>query len=165
MSQVERQYSAREGSRLTDEDATKIGMYLEREFGDKGITAEAFVEAATPEGSPLHDKLALDVKKAAHQYRLNQARNCLRSIKITVTYGGEEVRTRAYHSVVIKTKDNEKLRAYLPESIVWTHSELSEQVVNRAMVELRRWRDRYIEYNELHAEVAKVDDLLEANGY
>jgi hypothetical protein len=56
---------------------------LERIREENGkLTAEPIVEAARPESSPLHPAFNWDDESAAHQHRLWQARQLIRSIRV-----------------------------------------------------------------------------------
>lgn len=49
------------------------------------LTPEAVVKDAKKKDSPLHDQFEWDVKKAAYQYWLDQARTLIRSVRVSVT--------------------------------------------------------------------------------
>lgn len=49
------------------------------------LTPEIVVDAARQEDSPLHTAFEWDNKEAAHQYRIEQARRLIRSVKVVVT--------------------------------------------------------------------------------
>lgn len=53
------------------------------------LTAEMVVEEAKNKASPLHDEFTWDNLKAAHQHRLDQARQLIRAVKV-------KVRTRTF---------------------------------------------------------------------
>lgn len=56
---------------------------------DGSVTTSAYLKAATPKSSPIHDDFEWDDKKAGHAYRLNQAMHYIKRIKV-ITPGGEE---------------------------------------------------------------------------
>jgi len=60
------------------------------------LTAEAVVEAAEPEDSVLHDCFEWDNDAAAHSYRIEQARELLRRVKIEVEIEERTVRVVGY---------------------------------------------------------------------
>lgn len=49
------------------------------------LTPESVVEDAKSKQSPLHGQFEWNVKKAAHQYWLDQARNLIRTVRVAVT--------------------------------------------------------------------------------
>lgn len=48
----------------------------------ESLTPEAVLEAATPKGHPLHDRFEWDNRIAGHQYRLAQAAQLLRVVRL-----------------------------------------------------------------------------------
>jgi hypothetical protein len=57
---------------------------LENEHGR--VTAEALVQAASNPRHPLHHEFLWDDSKAAHKYRLEQARVIIASVRIVITH-------------------------------------------------------------------------------
>lgn len=55
------------------------------------ITPEHVVEEASDERSPLHDLFEWDDAAAAHQHRLDLAREVIRSVRVSVTVNNYEV--------------------------------------------------------------------------
>ena len=49
------------------------------------LTPDAVVKDAKLKNSPLHGQFEWDTKKAAHQYRLEQARALIRTVRVVVT--------------------------------------------------------------------------------
>lgn len=130
----------------TDEHAQRVGEFLEKRFGDKPLTPEQYVAAAKPARSPIHDTLEWNESAAAHQHRIHQARQVLRSIVI-VTDESQRVQPRAYHSVSLLTERGAH-RAYLPQHIIWGREELAEQIVAEALQSLRSWDAKYSIYKD-----------------
>lgn len=155
-------YKAKVGARISDEDAERIGQYLEKKVinGDRGVSAEEFVGAARPESSPLHGDLEWDDSVAGHQYRLQQAREILRSIMVVHVNGETSQPTRAFHRVVV-ADDATSRSAYVPASVVWEKQDYAAQVLEKARRELRNWSRRYREYEELAGAAALVSEALE----
>lgn len=130
----------------TNEQAQRVGEYLAAKFGDNPVTPEQYVKAARPARSALHDTLEWNDMEAAHQHRLQQARQVLRSIVIEHDPDAR-VHQRAYHSVALVTPEGAH-RAYVPQHIVWATEELADQVVASALHELRSWTARYSAYKD-----------------
>ena len=137
----------------SDEEAAIVGGLLEKRFKEGPIDPAAVVRLAKPARSPLHRYFTWDDARAAQEHRLTEARGLLRSIAVVhhTTDEGEEWRTRAYHSVALKTDSKRSQRFYLHERLVWTSPELADQVVARAYGELVGWQARYRNYQELRA--------------
>lgn len=60
------------------------------------ITPDQVVEAAQDDGSPLHAYFQWDDGAAAREYRRDQARELIRSVKVTITYETKKVNTVAF---------------------------------------------------------------------
>lgn len=72
---------------MTDTEINIIADELKQLVDDYGcITPEAVVKAAENPNSPLHGLFEWDDAIAGHKYRVEQAREVIRSIKLTVTY-------------------------------------------------------------------------------
>lgn len=144
----------------TDEEAQRVGEYLDKRFRDGPIDPAAVVALAQPARSPLHRFFDWDDAAAAHAYRLDQARGILRSIAVVrLTESGEQ-RTRAFHNVALRGQGRVE-RAYLHERVVWSSPELADQIVVRAERELLGWQARYGQYQELRDAVAIVASAVE----
>lgn len=60
------------------------------------LTPEAVLAEAADANSILHDQFTWDADKAAHSWRLEQARTLIRSVKIVVKLETTHIRTVAY---------------------------------------------------------------------
>ena len=60
------------------------------------ITAHAVLDAARPASSPIHDCFDWDDSEAAEKWRLEQARELIRRVKIELVYQEVSVRTVKY---------------------------------------------------------------------
>jgi hypothetical protein len=67
----------------SDEKRSIQAALAELEQGDYGLTAEAVIEAARKPSSPLHRLFEWDVKRAAYQHWLVQAREVIGTYKVT----------------------------------------------------------------------------------
>jgi hypothetical protein len=67
------------------------------------LTAELVVDTARDESHPLHSRFEWDDEVAGHRYRLHQARQLIRTVRVRVIpeegEPGHSVSVRAYHSV------------------------------------------------------------------
>ena len=65
------------------------------------LTPQLVVDKARPEGAPLHDRFEWDNEVAGEKYRLVQAQQIIRSVKISFTdqNTGEQKFIRGFHSV------------------------------------------------------------------
>ena len=70
--------------------ADVVGQALEQLDATGSLTAKRVVDAARPEGAPLHPEFEWDDPKAAEAYRENQARSLIRAIEVIVEAQGPE---------------------------------------------------------------------------
>lgn len=150
-------YVANPGSRYSDRDAEVIGSFLEEQFGEEPCTPAYVVQAARSSRSPIHRFFEWDDGVAAERYRETQARQMLRSIEVVPADGGSP--TRAFHNITVTAGEP---TSYVPAVVVWERPDLSEQVVAKALHELRVWQQRYKDYKGLASLAAQVEQLLEA---
>jgi len=101
-----------------------------------GLTPEIIVTEAESTTSPLHDAFEWNDQKAAHKYRLVQARNLITHIEIKYVTG--ETRRLAYN-----IKRAEGGAVYVPSSVVSTQSEIAAQLLNECLGDFDSWRDRF----------------------
>ncbi|HVL14161.1 MAG TPA: hypothetical protein VM529_16440 [Gemmata sp.] len=147
------EFAFRAGSRVSgvkpEVAAAELAAIRER---DGGLAPAAVVEAARPEGHPLHAAFEWDDTKAGHEYRLWQARSLIRAVVVT----HEDRRPEPLY-VHVRTEDG---GAYQPVSAVVRDvdmfaaavEELAEKLAGsrRALDELRAVAAR-----EGHAERAE----------
>lgn len=147
------------GARLRKADAQVLGETFERIKLKGPLTAETvLVEAINPK-SPLHRFFQWDDQKAAHEYRLTQARSLIRSIDVVIEDAkGKQVQMRGYYSV----KDAEGQRSYEGLEFVFDTPDLSEQVMREAKTQLDSWIKRYSKYQWAASAVPRVLAALRA---
>lgn len=152
-------YSWKDGAAIKA-DAQKVGERLEwLETRHNGLlSAEAVLADAKDEASPLNAAFEWDDTEAAQQYRLDQARSLMRSIKVEI----RQVKTvpavpvRAY----VNVRQHEQ-RGYAPIATAMSDADLRQQILQRAFRELKHWHDRYKEYEELAAVFAAIEQTAD----
>ena len=144
--------------KLAPETVQRECRHIEKLYGE--LTAETFLEAATPEGAILHPLIEWDDDKAAHGFRLQQARRVISSLR--VIYPPQPERTPAFVSVVKRTED-EAHRVYVPvgpvvkeeaSRIEWLRSELDR------LIKLLARTERFAEFDPLREAAALVEQNL-----
>jgi hypothetical protein len=123
------------------------------EYG--ALTPGNLVHAATPEEHPLHNRFEWDNERAGHQYRLAQAREIIRSVRVVFPTGdpAERRSVRAFHSVA---SGEERVRVY--EDV----DEILVDPIKRALLlrdmerDWRLLRDRWRSFTEF-AEMVRRD--------
>lgn len=149
-------YKAVAGSRLRDKDAEVVGPELERLAGEHGgrITAAVVLEAAAGAESPLRPFFEWDDSRAAHKYRIDQARHLIRSICVVVEDASGETDVRALHLVV---EDGEA--AYAPIDDIIASKDLLDQLLATAKRELEAWSNKHRSLRRLKSMGPLFDEI------
>lgn len=119
------------------------------------LAQDAVVEAASDKASPLHPAFEWNDHRAAHQYRLTQAGYVIRML--AVTYSGAEKMTTVVRAFVNVSRDED--RSYTSIAHAMSDDELREQVLAKALKELKDWQDRYAELAEFANVFASIEGL------
>lgn len=131
------------GSRLRKADAEVLGQTFENLKSTGPLTAERVLQEASRSNSALHRFFQWDDQKAAHQYRLTQARQLLRSIEVVIEDAkGKKVPMKAYYNV----RDADGQREYASMEFVFDTPDLADQVIESATSQLEAWKTRYAKY-------------------
>src|SRR6185312_14777927 len=85
-----KEYFASAGSKFTKEDAATIGPALTELATQGQMTDATIVEVARSENSPLHPYFEWNDQKAAHYYRIGQAQEMVREIRVRLSDGHVE---------------------------------------------------------------------------
>lgn len=153
-------YRLRDGFRLNG-DVQKIGERLGALKNEEGeLTPTQIVHDARKKSSPMHGCFEWEDSEAARLYRLEQARYLLRSIE--VIYEGtekEEVITVAFVNLRERGPTTEP---YQYIGTVLTDEKKREQLVKRALEDLRAFRAKYGHLKELSSIFAEVDRLSQS---
>jgi hypothetical protein len=88
-----RQATKQKGNEMTQEQQDYI-RHLESRGGK--LTPEQVLDAARPDESPLHGFFEWDDSAAAEAYRIEQARELIRRVRIEITYQETTIRTVQY---------------------------------------------------------------------
>lgn len=117
---------------------------LETIYAQQGfLTPQMVVDAGTPEDHPLHARFEWDDTVAGSLYRLDQARDLIRSFTIRYRKADSEVEetVRFYHSV--RTETGQVYRSL-------DDIQQSEFLQKLVLVEAeRRWRELYAQFAHL----------------
>jgi len=134
-------------------------LQLAREHG--GLLKPAVVvEAARDVNSPLHSAFDWDDSVAAQKWRLQQARELIMNIKVTIPEGaGEVIKIRA---MVALSRDVPNGGGYRIVSDVVSDVELYRCMCMDAANELRCFRQKYSRIKELRSVFAAGDEFLES---
>jgi hypothetical protein len=129
------------GTIIKDKDARIIGRRLEQlHKKHDGLTAKSVLEDARRARSPLHKYFEWDDTVAAEKWRLNQASDLVRSVRVIIEETGEEPREmRAFVSVY----GEQKKKVYLPAIEAMEDEDYRKQILDRLKKELTDVKKRY----------------------
>jgi len=117
------------------------------------LTGKIVVQAATDPEHPLHNRLTWDDAVAGAKYRVHEARNLIRSVKVSVVTGtGRRTNVRAY----VRTRDDQG-SSYVPTRRVAESPIMREIVLAEMRADWRSFKERYLHYEEFFKMIA--DDL------
>lgn len=130
-------------------NAKEVGRVLKR-LG--AFTPEVIISEASNKASPLHKYFEWDDSKAAHAYRLTQARHLV--ISIGIEQEGQFI--RSFESVVLDDG-----RVYLPMDQIRQSPDLVDQVLQSSMRELLFWKAKHQGYKTFFGGVFDAIDEAE----
>jgi len=135
---------------------TLRGYLIELRQRQGVLTPQIVVEDARPKNSVLHDRFTWDDAEAAEAYRLDQARDLIRSVRVQyVEHDGQISSTRAFVNI-----DRPPKREYVPVEEVRDDPVLTEIALRDAE---REWRSLFTRYQHLEQFLAMVrKDIGEA---
>ena len=155
---------AKPGSRYSDKDAVIISKFLDKTFPNGEYTPEQIVEAARDKKSEIHRFFNWDDAKAAHLYRLDQARLMVRCL-VVITDGGKTM-PKAVH-VKVDCGDGKTLRTYMNVDKAKDDTDLWKSVVDEAFQGLVAWKyryERFANYKDFKGVFASIGKLEKKYG-
>lgn len=147
-------YGWRPGSRV-NLDAQKVGEAIERlqKAHNAPLEPEMIVTAARDPKSVMHPHFEWDDVVAADAYRIDQARDLVRSLSVDISRSNIETKAvRAFVNVEVGQE-----RGYVSTAAAMSSRELRQQVIAKAWAELSAWRQRHAELTELGRLFAMID--------
>jgi hypothetical protein len=136
-------------------DAQAAGERMEKIRKSKGLTPQNIVIDARSSSSPLHACFEWRDSVAAEKYRERQAAEIIRNIIVVVEdRKGDGHSVRAFVNVTTDEK-----REYTSISKAMSDTNLRQQVLGAALSELRAWRQKYSDLQELADILAAVDRM------
>jgi hypothetical protein len=162
-------YAAIKGQHmLSNRDAQIIGPELVRINAENGcLKPEIVVDEARPKNSVLHDHFEWDDDKAAYKYRLQEARQLIRCIRI-IDPGipiDEQPAHRAFVHVSADPKEGQfEGEGYIPIARAMGRKAYRQQVLQEALNAARHWQRKYEDLKELTLVFAEIDKVAEKTG-
>lgn len=138
-----------------NKDANAVGQRLEKLRKDHGgeLTPHQVLADARSERSPLHQYFTWDDSEAANQHRLEQARLLIRTV--VAIYRDDKSAERHQRAYVHIRSEPPK---YMETMDALSKPDTREIVLRSALGELRAWRKKYADLQELAAVVAVIDE-------
>lgn len=135
-------------------DAQVVGEHLDNLEKQHGhLDSTLVLEDARNVDSPIHEEFEWNDTVAADKYRDTQAQYIIRSVvAVMVNQSGDERILRAFVNLGPGTGHTQIER-------VIASSDLTSQLLDRALADLRRWRFKYQVYKELSGLVASVAEV------
>ena len=124
------------------------------------LTPKIVVEDARPADAILHPAFEWDDPMAAELYREWQARMLVKSIRIVQI---EDNQPCAPHRAFINVITQQASRGYLTSAQVMRDEVLREQVLLQAKRDLKAWRARYKDLEELGDIYQAIDRFIDAD--
>jgi len=123
----------------------------------KGLTADSLLEEAKKKQSPLHELFEWDDNVASNLYRLQQARVIINDVKVIIE--GNLYPAIENVRVSIEGIDGQKIqeRIYIARDEIMAHEDLREQIIKRALNNIRYWREQYKNYSEFSLIIKAID--------
>jgi hypothetical protein len=134
------EFKAAEGSRITDNDAKRIGPELQRLHERDGVLrADAVVDVAKSPRSKLHRYFEWDIQKAAEKHWLSTAGHLIRAVQIEV----KTSRVAAPKEMRAFVKLDRSVKGYVPITEVLKRDDYTAMMLNRALEEFEVWKKRH----------------------
>jgi hypothetical protein len=124
---------------------------------DGVLTAELVLREAKKKTSPLHTHFLWDDTEAAKQYRLIQAGDLIRKVKVTYS-PSEDVsyRVRAFFNVVQAGDNEEGKKIYVPIKEAMNNPSYREQL----LAEAKRDADTFVKKYKVLSEMSDIVDVI-----
>ena len=149
----------RKGARFTKIDPDLAHAEMESIRIEKGqLTADLLLEKARDGSNVLHSAFEWRDGIAAEKYRLGQARQMIKSIEIVYEDLPVEETTVKYWHIV--KEEEEPTKSYVPKDQALADPEMRAKMVLGAYKELRNFRKKYKELDELAQFHALIDSSV-----
>lgn len=139
--------------------STSVVQEVLQALYDEGqeLTPRLVLDRARDPQHPLHNRFEWNDTKAAEQYRLTQAGDLIRSVKVRYEKGdGTEGRTRSYHSV----RRDDGARVYKTAEAVAMSPAMTQALLAEMRRDWSRMKARYSDFAEF-AELVANDPILQ----
>ena len=126
------------------------------------LTAEIVLKAAEKKSSPRHSHFDWDVSSAARRYRLTQASELIRRIKVEyVVSENTTVKVRAFHNVSNQAEDDPE-SYYVPLSEALSVESYHDQLMENCKRDIIAFRSKYAALSECEKIMQAMGELIES---
>lgn len=136
---------------ISPDEAIKELESIENTYGS--LTAENIVTASEKENALFHKLFLWDNEKAAHQYRLSQARTILNNIEVKIISDGAEKKISVFE--IVKTETGKVYK-----NISDLNSDEIKEVRSNVIKALNYWKSKLSFYKEFDNIVPKMDSII-----
>jgi hypothetical protein len=152
--------------------AEEVGPILERlAKRDGGLRPAAVVDEARPADNPMHSYFEWDDSAAGERYREQQAAYLIRAVVVVEESEPEEV--RAFVHIEDPDEQQERVEdsavvrvgSYQPIDVAMADPSMRDQVLRRALIDLRAWERKYQQLDELRDVFAAADRTMKQLGF
>ena len=134
-------------------ETSEVGKVLAEHYREHGkLDGESLVEAAAQSDHPLHSRFTWDDTEAARRYRIEQANQIIRSVRVRVVTPGDgkhpprEVKVRAFVST--RNMDAHDETRYMPMRDVITDDSRRAVLEARMHEDFRAFRRRWSQFKD-----------------
>lgn len=152
-------YRWKDGAHVPAIDPQKAGEEIERlTVRHNGfLSPKALVDAARAKRHVLHGAFEWDDAKAADTHREERARDIIRSLTVVVEQAPRTGPVRA----MVNVRHPEGGSSYTPMARAMSDADMRQQLLGRALDELKSWKRRYAELQELAKIFRAIDAMLD----
>lgn len=146
------------------QDAQIVGERLQILQARNGsrLTPALVLDDARHANSPLNPCFEWDNQRAGDQWRTEQARNLIRSVRVLHEGVSGDMRTlRAFVHVTEGGDGEPRSQSYRPLSVILQDDDLRQRVLMKAAADMRSFIARYQEFAELVNAAQDLIDLIE----
>lgn len=153
-------YAFAPGFHLRGLNPQEVGEHLTRLGSEAPLTPERILEDARRADSPTHAAFEWDNERAAHRYRIEQARYLIQAVVTVVNEGEEKRQMRAFVNVVnpdAETDDDP--RRYVTTQEAAMSPAYRQQVLTGLLSQAHAWAERAKAFKELSRVVGVISTL------
>lgn len=140
-------------------DANVAGAVVEEVERENGIvTPDAFLNKARADDSPIHSMFTWDDSVAAEKYRLQEARNIIRCLSVTIIKSDDAPKSYTAYVNIAEKKNEGK---YLNINDAFEDDDTRSIVLGRALKELEAFANKYSLLEELEEVFTAINEFKE----